>query len=251
MQIKNFNVYHHQNKAVQDAYEMLTVNIHINNSQDRLKTFALTSCLPEEGKTSLAISLAISIAHSGWKVLLIDADMRKPTAAKRLNDQSQHGLSNYLTGKVDLNDVICGTNISNLHYCSCGSDHTNPVELLCSNRFQEIINKTQSMYDFVIFDTPSLESVIDAGIIASKVNAALLVVKMGSTSLRSIARAKDQLESLNAKILGIVLNRVKRRDYKRYVSSYNYFFNPKRFLKRKPKRTYSPLEDGTQKNLAQ
>ncbi len=251
MQIKKFNVYDNPNKAVQDAYEMLTASIHIINDKKRLKTFALTSCNPEEGKTSLAISLAISMAHAGWKVLLVDADMRKPSAAKRLNEGSQVGLSDYLAGDVELSDAISETNVANLTYFSCGSDNKNPIELLCSNRFEQLMDKVQGKYDFVLFDTPALGTVVDGAIIASKVNATLLIVKSGYTTLTSLKRVKEQLESFNANILGVVLNKVKKRDYKMYHRSYNYFFNTNRFLNKKTEKGYLPLDDGTSKNYVQ
>lgn len=233
MQTKTFNVYDNENQAVQDAYAMLTANIHISNGQNTLTTFALTSCNPEEGKTSLAISLAITMANSGWKVLLVDADMRKPTAAKRLNKGTIFGLSDYLTGDVELKDALCETNIANLTYFSCGNDHSNPIGLLCSVRFEELRDKARNEYNYVLFDTPALTSVMDGALIASKVDATLLVVKMGLTTLTSLKRVKEQLENLNANILGAVLNKVKKRDYKLYFESYNYFFNSKRFLKKK------------------
>lgn len=231
--MKIFNVYTDQNKAVQDAFDMLTAKIHINNSQNRFKTFVLTSCRPEEGKTSMAISLSISIAHSGWKVLLVDADLRKPIAAKRLNKGSEFGLSDYLTGKLEFSEALCDTNITNLSYLPCGTDCVYPVELFCSARFQELIDKAQNRFDFVLFDTPALESVIDAGIIASKVDASLLIAETGATKLTNIKRAKEQLENLNANIMGVVLNKVKRHQYRKYYSSYNYFNKTERFFKKK------------------
>lgn len=240
------SVYDNPNKVVQDAYDMLTAKIHINNSQKKIKTLAITSCRSGEGKTSLSISLAISIAHSGWKVLLIDSDMRKPTASKRLNKDTQLGLSDYLARKENLNKVISETNITNLSYLACGSDCLNPVELLCSFSFQEMIEHINKQYDFVLFDTPAMESVADATIIASKVDATLLVVETGVTSLKNIKRNKEQLESLNASILGVVLNKMKKTEYKRYFSSYNYFNKLLSLRKRKKKNI--PVYENTHEN---
>lgn len=247
--MKTFNVYNNNNKAVQEAYEMLTASIHILNNQNKLKALALTSCNPGEGKTSLAINLAVSMAQAGWRVLLVDADMRKPTAAKRLNEGKQIGLTDYLTGDVELADAISETNVSNLTYLSSGSDKMNPVELLCSSRFDELMDKLRTEYDFILFDTPALETVVDGTIIASKVDATLIVVKMDHTTLKSLVRAKEKLESLNVNILGVILNKMKKRDYKRYFNSYNYFFNTKRFLKEKSKRNI-PLDEGNPKSIA-
>ncbi len=250
MQIQKFNLYKHENQAVEDAYAMLTANLHINSSKYKLKTIALTSCRPEEGKTSLAISLAISMAYAGWKVLLIDADMRKPTRAKRLSEGSQLGLSDILAGHVEMTDAICETNVKNLMYISCGSDQQNPIGLLCSARFRTLMNNVRNEYDFVFFDTPSLESVVDGAIVASNVDATILIVKTGFISLKSIARAKEKLDDMDANILGVVLNKVKKRDYRRYFSSYNYFFNTKRFFKQKARRSLVQIADETLKHIA-
>ncbi|EHQ89380.1 CpsD/CapB family tyrosine-protein kinase [Desulfosporosinus youngiae] len=242
MQMKLFNLYDHENQVVQEAYAMLTANIYVGNNKNMFKTFALTSCNPNEGKTSLAISLSITMAHLGWQVLLIDADMRK-TAAKRLNEGSQLGLADYLEGKIELDQALSETNIPRFTYCACGNDHHNPVGLLCSVRFEELVSKVRNDYDIVLFDTPALASVGDGGIVASKVDATLLTVKMGLTTLTSLKRVKEQLEGLNANILGVVLNKVKKRDYKRYFGSYNYFFASKRFFNnKKVKNTNFPVD---------
>lgn len=245
MQMRKFSLYNiqnNQNQAIRDAYNMLTANVHVNSIKHKLRTITLTSCNPGEGKTSMANSLALSMAYVGWKVLLVDANMRKPTAAKRQNEGSQFGLSDFLVEDVELTDVICETNVKNLMYISCGSDHQNPIGLLCSDRFKDLINKVNNEYDFVLFDTPALGSVVDGAIVASNVDATLLVVRMGFTSINNIARVKDQLNNMNANILGVVLNRVKKHDYKRYFSSYNYYIRTKNnktksFFKDKIKRS--------------
>lgn len=228
--MKTFDVYNNKNQAVRDAYEMLAANIHINNIQKNIKTIVLTSCNPEEGKTSLAIGLAVAMANSGWKVLLIDADMRKPMVAKRLNKGVQLGLSDYLSGRMALNEVISETNINNFYYLSSGTDLKNPISLISSNRFESLITKGHKEYDFVLFDTPALSSVVDGALLASKADATLFVVKMGFTKIPNLKRAKEKLENLNAKILGVVLNNVKKREYKKHFGSYDYFFNSERFL---------------------
>jgi len=230
MPIKTLNLYKNENPAVQDAYSMLTANLHVGSRKHKIKTLAMTSCLPREGKTTIAISLAIAMAQSEWRVLLVDADMRKPIAAKRLSDESLSGFSDYLDGKAKLVDILSQTNIPNLMYLFCGSNHPNPVSLLCSARFEEFLLSGCSEYDFILFDTPALTSVVDGALVAAKVDAALLVVEMGTTTSTCLKRVKDQLENLNVNILGVVLNKVKKRDYKTYFKSYNYFYNPKGFL---------------------
>jgi capsular exopolysaccharide synthesis family protein len=231
MQAKIFNVYVTNNQAVYDAYAMLAANIYVCNNRKVLKTLALLSCNPNEGKTSLAISLAITMARSGWKVLLVDADMRKPITAKRLEKGALFGLSDYLTGEVMLDDALCETNIYNLTYLSCGQNRLNPIGILCSVQFEKLLDKVQGAYDYIIFDTPALSTVFDGGYIASKVDAAMLVVNIGLTPLKNLKRVKKQLDDLNVNILGVVLNKIPKYNYKLYFKSYNYLLNPKRFLK--------------------
>ncbi|TYP69134.1 CpsD/CapB family tyrosine-protein kinase [Paenibacillus methanolicus] len=232
MQTKTFNVYNEENKAVQDAYAMLTANIHLSGPESHYKSLALTSCKPSVGKTSIAISLAITMAGSGWKVLLVDGDMRKPVGGKRLGDNTLLGLSDYLAGQADLLDVLCNTNINNLTYLYGGENRQNPIGLLCSTRFEELNAWAREQYDFVIYDTPALSSVVDASLIAARVDATLLVVEIGQTSMDSLKPAKEQLEKVNANIMGVVLNKVKKNAYKKYFGAFDYFFDGSKFVNR-------------------
>ncbi len=228
--MKIFDVYSSGNQAVRDAYEMLGANIYILNKEQSIKTLAVTSVNPQEGKTSLAIGLAVAMATSGWKVLLVDADMRKPGAAKRLNEKGFRGLSDYVSGAAELHEVVVETNIDNLSYLPCGSDSVNPIGLLSSSSFDALLEQLSRENDFVIFDTPALSSVADGVMVASKVDTTVIVVKMGSTKFANLKRVVEQLCELNVNILGVVLNKVGKRDYKRHLSSYNYFFKSEKFL---------------------
>lgn len=223
MQTKTFDVYDEKNTAVRDAYAMLAANVHFSSARKPLKTLAICSSVPRTGKTTLAINLSISLARSGWKTLMIDSDLRKPSSFKRLGNDNLIGLSDILTGNAELNDGLSNSNINNLTYLPCGVTYQNPIELLCSANFEHLITKTRDDYDYIVFDTPALASVIDGALVASITDGTLLVAKMGSTRLRSLNQAKEQLENANANILGVVLNQVEKRDYVRYVEHYNYF----------------------------
>lgn len=228
--MKNSNVYDQENRAVQDAYALLTANVHFSSGKEKnIKTITLTSWMPNVGKTTVAINLAISLSRSGWNTLFVDVDIRKPIGYKRLSTGEYLGLSDIIEDGISLTKSISSTNIANLSYLSCGKDNDNPIELLCSPGFSEFIVEVREIYDFVVFDTPALSSVIDGALVSSKTDGVILVAQMGKTKLTNLHRAKEQLEKANANIIGVVINKVKRRDYIKYVESYNYFkrFNTK------------------------
>lgn len=232
MQKKTFNIYDHDNQAVQDAYSVLATNIHFCSEKETNKTIAVASCIPGVGKTTLAINLAISMAQAGWKVLLVDGDMRKPVVAKRLNNELTYGLSDHLLGKVELADAVSKTNVDGLTYLSCGKNYPNPISLLCSSNFEKFAHEIKNEYDFTIFDTPAMSSVVDGSLIAAKVDAVLLTAEVGLTKTTTLKRAIDQLEKANARILGVVLNKVSKKDYMKYFESYDYFFDEKKFIRK-------------------
>lgn len=240
MQTITFNIYTLENQVVHDAYSLLTANMHFSTGKEQYKIYTLLSSKPGNGKTTLSINLAVTLARSGWKVLLIDADLRKPGNAKRLGDDTINGLSDYLSKELELPEVLCKTDIQNLTYLSCGKNNSNPIGLFCSEKFSEFCSSIRNDYDFILFDTPAMASVIDGALIASKSDAAMLVAEMGETSLDSLKRVKAQLDNAGVNTIGVVLNKVKKRDYRKYFESYNYFFGSRRrylakkFKKAKP-----------------
>lgn len=231
MQSKLFDIYDQENSAVQDAYALLTANVHFINGRGKCKTITLTSWEPRVGKTTVAINLAISLARSGWRTLLVDTDIRKPGTYKRLNNEIMHGLSDIILDNKSLVETIVTTNITNLTYLPVGKDYDNSVELLCSPNFSEVVEKVKDIYDFVLFDTPALASVIDGALVASATDGVLLVAEIGKTKLTALKNAKEQLEKAQTNIMGVVINKVKKRDYVKYAESYNYFARYKKKAK--------------------
>ncbi|MGE5372297.1 MAG: CpsD/CapB family tyrosine-protein kinase [Solirubrobacterales bacterium] len=223
MQTKEFKVYDEESLAVRDAYALLTANIHFKNTQDSVKTVTITSCSPQVGKTTTAINLAISMARSGWKTLLVDADLRKPGKCKRLSQEAPAGLCDFIDGYVGFREALSVSNIPNLTYLACGQSKGNPIEQLCSARFETLTNEVKNQFDFVIFDTPALMSVVDGALVASRTDGTLMIAQIGSTSLKSMNRAKNQLEKANANVLGAIMNQVGKREYVKYVRNYDYF----------------------------
>ncbi|WP_035795830.1 CpsD/CapB family tyrosine-protein kinase [Clostridium akagii] len=231
MKTKNFQLYNPKNKVVEEAYSFLKANFTFSNVDKKYKNIAVLSVNPKEGKTTVAINFAINVARSGMKVLLVDTDLRKPVRGKRLGEDSEKGLSDYLIEGLYLKDVIVDTNIENLNYLPSGVKVVKPVELLSSNEFKQFISEANEKYDLLIFDTPALSSVTDGYIIASNANASFLVVRSGSSDLVNLKKTKEYLNKANANVLGVVFNRVTKAEYRKNFGGYDYF-NKKKILER-------------------
>jgi len=208
---------------VEEAYKVLRANVQFCGFDHPIKTLSITSCNPSEGKTTTSINLAISMAKAGKKVLLIDGDLRKPMVLKRLGGKNTKGLSNLISGTASFEEVLNHTSIPNFDYIACGPKPPNPSELISSARFSEFLKTVREAYDMVIVDTPPLGSVIDCAVISSQTDGTLMVIKANSVDYRQAQRVKQQLEKANAKILGVVLNKVDKKDYKTYYR-YNYHY---------------------------
>ncbi len=225
MENKSYSLYKPENPIVSEAYSMLAGSIYVEAKEKGLKALVVASNEPRVGKTAVATSIAITIATWGKRTVLIDADMRKPIDRKQNNLGSACGLYQYLQGIISLEQVLYPTNVENLKYIPNGRVTTNPMGLLCSEGLEKLFNKASECFDYIVIDTPALGSVSDAAIISSKADAVLLVAKMGATRLDVIKKAKEQLEKNNSNILGVVVNEVAKKTYKKYFESYKYFHN--------------------------
>lgn len=228
---------------VEEAYKVLRTNIQFCGFDTNIKTLAVTSCNPGEGKTTTAINLAISMAKSGLKILLVDADLRKPMLAKHLGSLNSVGLTNVISGFAHLEDAVNATNIEGFYFISCGPKPPNPAEMIASTRFSDFLKSVKEQFDMVIIDTPPLGSVIDCAVVAAQTDGAIIVIKANSVEHWNARRVVEQLEKANAKILGVVLNRVSRNDYRSYYHNYDYYGS----VKKEEKPWYQKLKEGWRK----
>ncbi|MFB2022261.1 CpsD/CapB family tyrosine-protein kinase [Pseudoflavonifractor sp. P01025] len=203
----------------QEAYKVLRTNLQFCG-QD-IQVIAITSCNENEGKTTVALHLARSLAELGKEVLLIDADMRKSVLAGRnSNAKDVVGLSELLTGMVALGEALYQTQYPTLRLIFAGKYPPNPVELLNGKYFSALIKETRKAYQYVIIDTPPLGRVIDAAVVAPNCDGTVLVVG-NSTRYRQAQDVVEQLKKSGSKILGVVRNNTKKKD-----SAYYYHSNP-------------------------
>ena len=229
MNNKVLDIYRPKNETLNDAFDRLVVTIHHQNRMYNHKTFVLTGCEPMVGTTTISINVAISLAMSGLKTILIDGDLRKDGKYKRLSDTVEQGLSDVLRGNLDLASAICATNYQTLDYLPSGTADDNPVGILYSPNLNKVIASLSGYYDFVIFDLPSANAAIDSNILASKVDAVVLVAKQHSTTTMQIKNAKKELDKIAANLVGIVFNNVDASEYRRYMKNYDYF-NKEKFI---------------------
>ena len=194
----------------QEAYKVLRTNLQFCG-QD-IQVIAITSCNENEGKTTVALHLARSLAELGKEVLLIDADMRKSVLAGRnSNAKDVVGLSELLTGMVALGEALYQTQYPTLQLIFAGKYPPNPVELLNGKYFSALIKETRKAYQYVIIDTPPLGPVIDAAVVAPNCDGTVLVVG-NSTRYRQAQDVVEQLKKSGSKILGVVRNNTKKKD---------------------------------------
>ena len=183
------------------------------------KTILITSPYANAGKTTTSANLAIAFAQLGKKVLLIDADMRKPTIHKLFSTHSTPGLSNILADKAT-KDIIKSTNYENLYILTAGNIPSNPSELLHSDIFSNLIAELSNEYETIFIDAPPVDAVTDAVIISQLTAGTVLVIRQNSTEKDALIRTVNALNNVNANILGYVLNAV---DYEKYSYKYGHY----------------------------
>ena len=189
-----------------------------------IRVILISSCFPNEGKSNIAFQLTREMGNMGKKVLLLDADIRKSTFVSRYRVKGKNlkGLSNYLCGQADMEEVCYETNFPDMDVVFAGPCVPNPSELLEDEAFGQMIQQFRSEYDCVILDAPPLGSVSDALIAAKWCDGVILVIENKRVSYKVLQRVKRQLEQTNCKILGAVLNKVDLEQDK-YYKHYGYY----------------------------
>lgn len=203
----------------QEAFKVLRTNLQFCG-QD-VQAIAVTSCNENEGKTTVSLQLARSLAELGKRVLVIDVDMRKSVMAGRnTNAQNVVGLSEILTGMVKLGDAIYSTQYPNLQIIFAGQYPPNPVELLSGKHFKKLLEEARKAYQYIIVDTPPLGMVIDAAVVAPNCDGTIIVVGNTAVRYRRAQEVVAQLEKGGSKILGVVRNKSSKKDS-------GYYYNEK------------------------
>lgn len=191
---------------VSEQFRTLRTNIEFSSPDKEIRSISITSASPSEGKSTTAANLAIVFAQAGKKVLLIDADMRKPTMHYTFGTSNHRGLSTVLTRQERLETSINTTRIPGLDLLTCGPVPPNPAELLASKAMDGLLLEFKKKYDIVIVDSPPILSVTDGQILANKCDGSILVLNSGKTDKEMALKAKGKIIDSNTTLIGVVLN---------------------------------------------
>ncbi len=194
-------------EKTEEYYNALQTNIQL--SGDNIDVISISSVQPGEGKSTTSVNLALAFARSGYQTLLVDADIRNSVMSGVFSTRDKiTGLTDYLSGKTDLSEGLCDTDVENLYVIQSGPVSPNPTGLLQSQNFNKMIETLRQYYDYIVIDTAPIGMVIDAAIVAQQGDATVLVVESGSNKRKSVEKAVEQLEQTGTPFLGVILNKV-------------------------------------------
>lgn len=206
-----------------EAYRVIRTSIQFAQAGKELKTLAVTSCTPNEGKSMTIANLAVVLTQAGKSVLLLDCDMRNPTVHKNFGLSNKLGLSSCISMGTPLSAAVQATKVDNLYALTSGVIPPNPSELLGSEQMKNVLQRAKEQYDYVLIDTPPVMPVTDALIVGRFVDGMILVIASAEVKVEMARDVKNQLVNAGANILGVVLNKV-RSEHHGYGYGYYYYY---------------------------
>lgn len=205
-----------------EAYKFLRTNLLVKADKSGIKRLIVTSSVPKEGKTTVAVNTAISLAGIGNKVVVVDCDLRRPSVHKLLhyNSKSMLGLTDILNGIANTEDCITYFDEIKLHAVMAGAAAPNPAELLGTKRMDQFVNELCEDFDFIIMDTPPVSEMSDAAILSKNSDGVVFVVRQNYTKIEEAQKAKNNLEHAGANIIGCVISDFRgKKNYRYYKYS--------------------------------
>lgn len=217
---RNLIAHHSPKSPTAEQYRTIRTNIDFSQADQTIRTMVVTSAGPGEGKSTTTNNLAVVMAQQGKKVLLIDADLRKPTTHYTFRLTNTEGLTTVLTRQSKWEETIRKSEVDNLFILPSGPIPPNPAELLSTAAMKTLLQQASELFDMIIFDSPPVLAVTDAQILSSFCDGTVLVVASGQTDVEAAQEAKELLTKAQGKVLGVVLNRKSRKE----KNSYYYYY---------------------------
>lgn len=207
--------------AVQNACKTLLANIRFASVDNPIHTIAVTSSVPNEGKSTVALHLAQAIATSGASVLLVESDMRRRSLAGMLGVHPSSGIYAVLSEQVSIEEAVVETNQENLFFLDAEPHIPNPADIIASRRFSKMVNKLEDRFRYVVFDTPPVGTFIDAAEVGSLADGVVFVIRENYTKRHDVVNAVEQLRKAECNILGSVMNCCESDRSEYYYAYYN------------------------------
>lgn len=220
---KDLIVHTHPHSSVAECCRTIRTNLAFMSTDTPLKSLVVTSPGPSEGKSTLAISLAITMAHSGRRVVLIDTDLRRPRIHRAFGLRGQCGITTVLAGEKTLAECLQQTVVDGLMVLPCGAIPPNPSELLHTARFERLLAQIEEEFDLAVLDSPPVGVVIDAAVVGPRVDGAVIVAKAGRTTRDAVAHTLRQMRDVGTNVLGCVLNDIDLSKQGAYGGYYYYY----------------------------
>jgi len=202
--------FHDPKSTVAEQYKILRTNIQALNTKNPIKTLTITSSVHNEGKTITAVNLAISMAHDldNKNILLVDGDLRRASMSKYLGLKSQVGLADLIANGANISEALINIGIDNLTILPAGKIPHNPAELMGSAKTKNLINLLKKKYDYIIFDSPPIIPVTDAGLLGAQTDGVIMVIKANRTQRGVVVHGESLLKQAQAKVLGYILTNI-------------------------------------------
>jgi succinoglycan biosynthesis transport protein ExoP len=229
-------VHHSPQSPIAEDYRAIRTSL-LFSSKKRLHTLLVTSANPQEGKTTTALNIGVTMANAGGRTLIVDADMYRPRIHQVFDWENDRGLTALLLGEATVEEVVRETVVKNLFILPCGIKPPNPSEIIGSERFAEVLEALKSKFDRVIFDSPPVVALTDAVVLSTKVDGVVIVARAGATKNDAARQTGNRLRNVSAPILGVVMNAV---DYSLKSYGYNYSYNRYGYYSQEPEEKKKP-----------
>ncbi len=220
-----FHAYNNPKSSLAESFRTIRTNIHFTHPDKEIHRLLITSANPKEGKTTISSTLAMSFAQAGWKTVIIDVDLRRPSANKVFNVEKGRGVTDVIVGDIKWQDVVLHTEVPGLDFILAGTSTPSSTELVGSENFANMIDDISKYYDKIVIDSPPVGAVSDALILSSLTDGVILVAKFGSTTKDRLKFSKRSLSDVKANLLGCVINELdpSKKRYGYYY--YHYYYN--------------------------